>query len=191
MTLKNICSSHSNKSDRVVSYRRGCTLGVRSPSLEDHLSAFFNRQMRMLHMTSIDIPSSRRCLGTTAQGRPCRAWAVKGGSYCVVHNSQEGAPPGGRDRDPPRRESDIIDDLIEDMLGRLSILSAMIDQAEDTDLFLKTLTVYSRCIVHLSSLLRTKRSLGEPADDVLDMIGQAAEQLAEEQGWTIFESFNR
>jgi hypothetical protein len=77
------------------------------------------------------------------------------------------------------------------MCARLSVLSVLIDQAEDTDLFLKTLNVYSRCIVHLSSLLRTKRSLGEPADDVLDMIGQAVDQLAEEQGWTIFETFNR
>jgi hypothetical protein len=147
--------------------------------------------MEMLHMTSIDTPSSRRCLGTTAQGRPCRAWALKGGSYCVVHNSGDRAPPGGRDRDPPRREFETIDDLIHVMCENLSILSAMVDQAEGTDRYLKTLKVYSRCIPHLSSLLRTKRSLGQPADDFLDILGQAVDQLVEEQGWTIFESFNR
>jgi hypothetical protein len=84
-----------------------------------------------------------------------------------------------------------IDDLIHDMCARLSALSAMVDQAEGTDRYLKTLKVYSRCIPHLSSLLRTKRSLGQPADDFLDILGQAVDQLVEEQGWTIFESFNR
>jgi hypothetical protein len=145
----------------------------------------------MLHVTSNDKPSPRRCLGTTAGGRPCRAWALKGGSYCVVHNSQDRAPPAGRDRDPPRPELLTIDDLIGDMCARLSVLSAMVDQAEGTDRYLKTLKVYSRCIPHLSSLLRTKRSLGQPADDFLDILGQAVDQLVEEQGWTIFESFNR
>ncbi len=125
-------------------------------------------------MASIDAPSPRRCLGTTA-------WALKGGSYCVVHNSQVRAPPAGRDRDPPG--------------GRWTSLTTtstiMIDQAEDTDRYFQTLKVYSRCIPHLSSLLRTKRSLGDPADDVLDIIGQAVDQVVEEQGWTVFESFNR
>jgi hypothetical protein len=142
-------------------------------------------------MTSTGIPSPRRCLGATARGRPCRAWAVKGGSYCVVHNSGVRAPPGRREPDPPRRDVDIIDDLIHDMCARLSTLSAMMDQAEDLDRFLKIFRVYGRCIMHLSSLLRTKRFLGPPADDVLDILAQAVDQLAEEQGWTIFETLNR
>jgi hypothetical protein len=102
-----------------------------------------------------------------------------------MHNSQDSAPPGGRDRDLSRRKFETIDDLIGVICENLSILSAMVDQAEGTDLYLKTLKVYSCYIPYLSSLLRTKRFLGEPADDVL---GQAADQLAEEQGWTVFES---
>ena len=98
---------------------------------------------------------------------------------------------GCPDRDPPRRKFETIDDLIAVMCENLSILSAMVDQAEGTDRYLKTLKAYSRFIPHLSSLLRTKRALGDPADDVLDIINQAVDQVVEEQGWTIFESFNR
>jgi hypothetical protein len=67
----------------------------------------------------------------------------------------------------------------------------MVDQAEGTDRYLKTFKVYSQCISYLSNLLRTKRYLGDPANNVLDIISQAVDQVAEEQGWTIFESLNR
>ncbi len=94
---------------------------------------------------------------------------------------------------PPRRKLETIDDVIDVMYENLSILCAMMDQAyetKDMDRYLKTFGVYGRCIMHLASLLRTKHALGPPADDVLDIIAQAVDELAEQEGWTIFSEMN-
>jgi hypothetical protein len=71
------------------------------------------------------------------------------------------------------------------MFDKLSILAAMIDRAEDTDCFLNLMNAYGRSTMHLAGPLRVKRSFGEPVDEVLDMLAQAAENLAREQGWAI------
>jgi hypothetical protein len=96
---------------------------------------------------------------------------------------------------PPRRKLETIDDVIDVMYENLSILSAMIDQAEkklpeEMDRYCMMMNVYGRCITHLGSLLRTKHALGPPADDVLDIIAQAVDELAEQEGWTIFSEMN-
>jgi hypothetical protein len=134
-------------------------------------------------MTSIDPSSPGPCLATTAQDLPCQARPLKGGDDCAAHTSHAGAPPGDRNMDPPHRKFETIDDLIDDMLHKLSILSAMIDQAEDRDCFLKTFNVYGRCVMHFANLLRIKHSIEPPANDFMDILGQAIDELAEEQGW--------
>jgi hypothetical protein len=61
--------------------------------------------------------------------------------------------------------------------------SAMIDQAEDIDSFLKMFAVYSRNTAHLASLLRTKHSLpGNPTDDLMSALGQAIDEVGKELG---------
>ena len=89
--------------------------------------------------------------------------------------------------DPPRRQLETIDDVIDVMYRNLSILCATMDEAyemEDMDRYLKILSVYGRCIMHLASLLRTKQALGPPANSLLDTIAQAVDELAEQEGWT-------
>jgi hypothetical protein len=138
-------------------------------------------------MTSIDTSPPRPCLATTAQGQPCRASPMRGADYCFAHRHQAANPSEGQDQDPPCRILETIDDVIDVMYRNLSFLCAIIDQAyemQDIDRYLKTLGVYSRCLMHLSSLLRTKQALGPPAPSLLDMIDQAVDELAEEQGWT-------
>ena len=135
---------------------------------------------------SVPLPSSpRRCLGTTARGVSCRAWAMKGSDYCVGHRHRSSPEPGNHHPDPPRCKLETIDDLIDVMFDKLSILAAMIDEAEDTEGFLNLMNAYGRSAMHLAGLLRVKRSFGEPVDEVLDMLAQAAENLAREQGWAI------
>ena len=142
-------------------------------------------------MASYDVPSAplpsspRRCLGTTARGHSCRAWAVKGSDYCVAHRRQSNPGPGNHHPDPPRCKLETIDDLIDVMFDKLSILAAMIDGAEDTERFLNLMNAYGRSAMHLAGLLRVKRSFGEPVDEVLDMLAQAAENLAREHGWAL------
>jgi hypothetical protein len=135
-------------------------------------------------MTSTDLSSSepsppRRCLATTARGTPCRAWAVKGTDHCVAHTPRPGPPLA--DRDPPCPKLDTIDDLIADMLQKMALISALLDQAPDRDDLLKRFPVYSRGITHVARLLREKRLLpGQPADDLMTALGQALDELEEE-----------
>ena len=89
--------------------------------------------------------------------------------------------------DPPHRRLETIDDVIDIMYRNLSILCATMDEAyemEDMDRYLKILSVYSRCIMNLASLLRTQQALGPPPNRFLDTIALAVDQLAEEEGWT-------
>ena len=89
--------------------------------------------------------------------------------------------------DPPHHKLETIDDVIDVMYRHLSILCATMDEAsemEDIDHYLKILTVYSRCIMNLASLLRTKQALGPPTNRFLDIVAQAVDELAEEEGWT-------
>ena len=95
--------------------------------------------------------------------------------------------------EPPHRKLETIDDVIDVMYENLSTLSAMMDHAyqiEDMDSYLKIFAVYGRCITHLASLLRTQQALGPPADDLLSSIAQAVDELAEQEGWTIFSEMN-
>ena len=136
-------------------------------------------------MTSTQSISPRRCLGTTAQGRPCQAWAQKEGDYCFAHRFQTGARAGDGHPDPSRRELETFNNLVDDMFKRFSTLAAMLDETDvGTDDYFTTMNVYVRFVTHLAGVLRVQRSLGESPDDVLEMLGQAAQELAEEQGWS-------
>ena len=136
-------------------------------------------------MTPTQSTSPRRCLGTTAQGRPCRAWAQKESDYCFPHRFQTGARAGDGHPDPSRRELETFNNLVDDMFRRFSILAAMLDETDvGTDEYFKTMNVYVHFITHLAGVLRVGRSLGESPDDVLEMLGQAADELAEEHGWS-------
>jgi hypothetical protein len=138
-------------------------------------------------VTTTDPPSSKRCLATAASGRPCRAWAVTGSDYCAAH--RRGAAPPLRDppSQPPYRKLATIDDLVRDMFEKLSLLCALIDQAEvGTGRYYKAMSVYCRYLGTMSSLLRAQHALGPPTDDILDTLAQAAEELGREQGWPGF-----
>ena len=143
-------------------------------------------------MNSTHTPSPRRCLGTTAQGRPCRAWAQKEGDYCFAHRFQTGARAGDGHPDPSRRELETFNNLVDDMFKRFSTLAAMLDETDvGADDYFKTMNVYVRFVTHLAGVLRVGRSLGESPDDVLEMLGQAAQELAEEHGWAAFADLTR
>ena len=136
-------------------------------------------------MTPTQTISPRRCLGATAQDRPCRAWAQKEGDYCVAHRFQTGARAGDHHPDPSRRELETFNNLVDDVFKRFSILAAMLDGIDvGTDRYFKTMNVYGQFVTHLADVLRVQRSLGESPDDVLEMLGQAAQELAEEEGWS-------
>ena len=134
-------------------------------------------------MTSTHTPSPGRCLGTTAQGHPCRARPQRGGDYCFAHRLQTGARAGNHHPHPSPPERETLDNLVDDMLARLSTLAAMLDRAEGTDRFLAQMNVYGRCVMHFAALLRVQHALGESGDDILEVLGQVAGELAEEHGW--------
>ena len=127
----------------------------------------------------------KHCLGTTAQGRPCRARPTKGSLYCHAHSSQADAELDAQALDPPQpvRDVDTIDDLIHDMRDKLARLSEMIDRADDGDQSLKYLAIYGRNATYLARLLLEKRMLpAEPAMDIMDVIGLALDEISEELG---------
>jgi hypothetical protein len=121
-------------------------------------------------------PPARRCRATTARGRPCRAWAVPGDHYCRAHQP-------GQEPTRPRRRLETADDLIADLLENLSLLSTLLDRSQGGDDFLKLLSVYSRASTHLAALMREqRRASGPPADALLQVIGQALDELGQELG---------
>jgi hypothetical protein len=133
--------------------------------------------------SSVPPVPSRRCRATTARGRPCRAWAVKGAQYCAVHSRQHplNPLPGDPGPEPPRLPLATLDDLIADMFEKMACFSAMIDQAEDIHTYMKMFAIYSRNATHLARLLRTKQSLpGNPADDLMSALGQAIHEVEKE-----------
>jgi hypothetical protein len=141
--------------------------------------------LSQISLSAVPPSPSRRCRATTAGGRPCRAWAIKDTPYCAVHSGHDQANtlPEDPDPGPPRRRLETIDDVITDMFEKMARFSAMIDQAEDIDSFLKMFAVYSRNTAHLASLLRTKHSLpGNPTDDLMSALGQAIDEVGKELG---------
>jgi hypothetical protein len=140
-------------------------------------------------MTASDTPTSaprapKRCAGTTRHGRPCRAWATKESDYCPAHQpGTKKALPPLRPRHRPPRRLETINDLVADLLGRLSHLSALIDEANETGDFLKLMAVYSRVSTHLAPLMREQRLLPDnSSDDLMQLIGRALDEISEELG---------
>ena len=138
--------------------------------------------MPITGLPSAPPPPPRRCLAVTAQGRPCRAWAVKGGDYCSVHRGPLHPSPARPDPDSPGPKLETLDDLVADMFAKLSLTSAWIERAENLSDFLRGLAVYGRYSAHLAALLREKRSQGRPADPLMATIDQALDQISKEYG---------
>jgi hypothetical protein len=141
--------------------------------------------LSQISLSSVPPSPSRRCRASTARGRPCRAWAIKDTHYCAVHSHRDQANPlpGDPDPRPPQRRLETIDDVIADMFEKMARFSAMIDQAEDIDSYMKMFAVYSRNTTHLASLLRIKQSLpGNPTDDLMSALGQAIDEVGKEWG---------
>jgi hypothetical protein len=93
-------------------------------------------------------------------------------------------PAQALDQDLPRPKLATLDDVIADMFQKLALASALLDQAEDTDNFLKILAVYSRSAVCLGRLLRDRQALtgGPPAGDFMAVLGQALDEISKELG---------
>jgi hypothetical protein len=65
----------------------------------------------------------------------------------------------------------------------MSLLSDLLDQAENEKHYTRLFTAYSRSTTHLARLLREKRLLpDQPADDLDTLLGQALDELGEELG---------
>jgi hypothetical protein len=79
------------------------------------------------------------------------------------------------------RKLETLDDLVADMFAKLSLTSAWIERAENLADYLRGLAVYGRYSAHLAALLREKRSQ-QPADALMDALGQALDQLSDEYG---------
>ena len=138
--------------------------------------------MPITSLSSAPPPPSRRCMAATANGRPCRAWAVKGDDYCSVHRGPVHPSPARPAPDSPGRKLETLDDLVAAMFAKLSLTSAWLDRAENLGDFLRGLAVYGRYSANLATLLREKRSQGKPADALMAALGQALDELSEEYG---------
>ena len=139
--------------------------------------------------------ASRHCEAITAEGRACNAWAVRSSEppRCAAHSGLTGAPAGNRNAEKhgvySRRVDEIggIEDAVADLEHRLTRLTHYIDQVEDPDM-MPALALYGQMISRYGRLLRDKRALsGESADNILELLGQAAEEVATELGWPAFE----
>ncbi len=122
--------------------------------------SFLLKILSQISLSSIPPSSSRRCRATTAEGRPCRAWAIQDTPYCALHSDHDQANPlpGDPDPGPPRRRLETIDDVIADMFEKMARFSAMIDQVEDMDSYMKMLAVYSRNATHLTRIRKLART---------------------------------
>ena len=139
---------------------------------------------------------SRRCEAVRADGKRCKAWAVRGSepARCSSHSGLTGAPKDNRNAYKhggyarPVDEIGGIEDAVADLEYRLTNLTHFVDEAEDKADMMAALALYGQMISRYGRLLRDKRALsGESADNILELLGQAAEEVATELGWTAFE----
>lgn len=145
----------------------------------------------------------RHCGATKADGSPCRAWAMRGSDppLCAVHAGrtgvaekhgfysrrgkgsmgQEGGEPGSR-RDLTHIEA-VVADLAERQAQLTEYLAALMDRGADVEEVARLFALHGQNASRLGRLLRDQRALsGESADDLLDAIGKALDEISAELG---------
>lgn len=130
--------------------------------------------------------SKVRCSASCANGRPCRAWAVRGESKCAAHLGRVGAPVGNKNRQThgAYSQSDVkiegIEDVVADLQNKLARLSALIDHCDDPEQLRVLLALYGQMASRLGRLLRDKRVLaGDTTDELFDLLGKVLEDVRE------------
>jgi hypothetical protein len=150
--------------------------------------------------------ASRRCTFTTAGGKPCRAWAVRGTDppTCAAHSGRThgGAPEGNQNARTHGFYSNVLQehelaDLVaysEDLdlddeiaLARIILrrLVALLTPTHHTDLpdIARIAGLALQATRTIARLLRDKRALsGEAADGIAGAIAQALDELSTEWG---------
>jgi hypothetical protein len=160
-------------------------------------------------MTEQPHTESRHCTATCVDGRPCRAWAVRGSDppRCGAHGggrAPAGAPAGnqnarthgfyvqapadggnGHDRSRHAQEPCHIDAVIAGLYEKQQRLSRYIDRNMD-DLTPERLArfyqIYAQSCSRLGRLLRDREALGRCNHQMDPAIGQALDELGEEWG---------
>jgi hypothetical protein len=140
--------------------------------------------------------SARRCTATKADGSACRAWAIRGSDppRCAAHSGRVGAPPGNQNALKHGFYSRLagpisgIDDVIGELENRITMMVEFLDSCEDREEMLRGLALFGQMVSRYGRLLRDKKALsGKAMDDVLDGLATAAENLAIQMGWSIFD----
>jgi hypothetical protein len=145
--------------------------------------------------------SPRRCSATTAAGRPCLGWAVRGSDppLCPAHGGGRrgpGAPPGNDNAwvhgfyAATTRALDTIDEIIADLAEKQILLSDFITEALSdpdgrvtADGLMRVFALHGQNASRLGRLLRDRRALsGDAADGISAAIAQALEELQTELG---------
>jgi hypothetical protein len=163
-------------------------------------------------MTKQPHNQSRRCTATCADGRPCRAWAVRGSDppRCSSHGGGRapvGAPPGNQNActhgfyaqgpadddggddwcDAWRPSEDVcrIDAVIADLYAKQQRLSRYIDHNAD-DLTPEQLArfhqIYAQSCSRLGRLLRDREAMGGFDEGMNRIINRTLDELGEEWG---------
>jgi hypothetical protein len=142
-------------------------------------------------MSSAGGSSSRRCSATCANGKPCRAWALRGSepALCAAHSGKVGAPPGNKNAQThgfysrPARQVESLDDVIQGLQEKLGHLLAMMDETDDPEQLMRAFALYGQGASRLGRLLRDQQALsGKAADDILDALAKALEAVRTELG---------
>jgi len=160
-------------------------------------------------MTEQPHNQSRRCTATCADGRPCRAWAVRGSDppRCSSHGGGRapvGAPPGNQNArthgfyaQGPAAADDgengwrgaegpcRIDAVIADLYAKQQRLSRYIDHNADDltpEQLARFLQIYAQSCSRLGRLLRDREALGGFSEWMDKAFNQALDELSEEWG---------
>lgn len=138
-----------------------------------------------------------KCGGHRDDGKPCRAWAVRGSDppRCVAHGGSAGrvgAPPGSKNAlkhgayaEPDEPLID-LNGVIADCKRRFAHLGAYIDgRMKDLEPleFAKLLELHGRLASRIGRLERDLQKLGGgEASDFMEVIGEALDRLSKEWG---------
>ena len=137
--------------------------------------------------------------GVSKAGQQCRAWAMRGSDppRCAAHRgdggSSVGAPRGNKNRKThglyatPETKLASIDDVVADALRRQSELSAFIDAQLGLDVgveeLVKLFALHGQYASRIGRLLRDQKILsGDSADQILEAMAQAIDEIEEELG---------
>jgi hypothetical protein len=151
-------------------------------------------------------PSARRCSALNPDGRPCRAWAIRGSDppLCSAHagrNVGAGAPPGNQNRrshgfyatafDPGEVAAALDDDTFfalqsEIACARIALRRVLAYLVSD-DLppldYLKVAALAFQGVRTIARLLRDNQALGgQPSSELQAAIDSALDELGAEWG---------